>query len=323
MIGAVFGTVAGGITSLFTDGPFANLVGESKEEKDRKLAKEHIRLLSQATAANNQVFPAQLRTDIPLFDLGPGDMPKTPYGGGPNVRNVGFNPNDTGLGEFAPPNQDGLYDPSQHQIPGLGGVGGLGDGQNGTGQNGTGLDGLDGIGGTGSDGAGPDGTGINGTGQDGTGLDAINGANLPNGNGVDGTDLKAPGTPDSTSLAGLPDPSQLGGLPNPNTGVNPPASTGIGTGYAGGPGGGGSGGHGAVGGALGGPAGAAAMRGLGGGGLPMMPMVPPSGQKQEEKKRARWGAARTCGTKRTTSPATCRPSTPTSTVVRKAEHETG
>ncbi|MET8861476.1 hypothetical protein ABZW11_00835 [Nonomuraea sp. NPDC004580] len=288
VIGAVFGTVAGGVTSLFTDGPFANLVGESKEEKDRKLAKEHLRLLSQATAANNQVFPAQLRTDIPLFGLGPGDMPRTPYGGDPNIRNASFNPKNTDLGEFAPPNQDGLYDPSQHQIPGLGGVGGLGGGQNGTGQNGTGLDGFgsDGIGsdGIGSDGAGPGGTGLDGTGQDGAGLDATNGANLPNGTGVDGADLKAPGTPSGTTLAGLPDPSQLGGLPNPNTAVNPPASTGIGTGYAGGPGGGGAGGYGAVGGALGGPAGAAAMRGLGGGGLPMVPMIPPSGQKQEEEK---------------------------------------
>lgn len=285
VVGAIFGTVAGGVTSFFTDGPFVNIVGESKEEKDRKLAKEHLRLLSEATAANNQVFPAELRTDIPIFDGLPTPLPDLPY----DVSNVRFGDHKRtgpGMDGFEAPGQDGLFDPSRHRIPGSYGIGDPGNGQDGTGLDRTGLRDVNVSDGSGLDGTGLDGTGADGTGQNGTGLDgtnALNGVNVPDTSGLDGTT----GLPDppSTSLAGLPDPSQLGAYPNPNLGGTP-TTNGIGSGYVTGPGTGGGGGYGGAFGGVGAPGGAAAtagMRGLGGG-MPMMPFLPAGGQKREERK---------------------------------------
>ncbi|MFG1698274.1 hypothetical protein [Nonomuraea sp. NPDC049309] len=287
LIGGGIGLIAGGVTAIFTDGPFFNFIGDSKEEQDRKAAKEFLRVLSEATAANNQVFPAELRTDIPVFDAPPVTPPGYTYDG-PGFGDGKVNGAAADLAGLDVPNQDGLFDPSQHRIPGMDGLGGLVNEHDGTGLNGTGLDGVNVPDGSGLDGTGTDGTGTDGTGQNGAGLDgtnALNGVNVPDATGLDGTT----GLPDppSTSLASLPDPSQFGGHPNPNLGGTP-ATTGIGSGYVTGPGTGGGGGYGGAFGGVGAGGGAAAagMRGLGGlgGGTPMMPFVPAGGQKREERK---------------------------------------
>ncbi|WP_043620949.1 WXG100 family type VII secretion target [Nonomuraea candida] len=294
VIGAVVGTLAGGVTALFTDGPFGNLVGDSKEEKDRKAAKEHIKLLTQATHQNNQAFPAELRTDIPQFgQLDPRlpEMPRTGPGFDgttPAGLNQSFDPGLDGLGY--PTGQDGLTDPSLHRIPGVG-DGGAFPGSALPGGSGPGsfpgvnADGTGGAGGAG----GTDGSLPGGQGPDG--------ANLPGVPGAPGTGPDAP----ATSLAGLPDPTALanpaGGNPafgnpahngpafgNPGAGNASPgnqSATGIGSPYgAAYPGGG--------------PGSAAAGAGGRGSGnrFPMIPMIPPTGArtaagKEEESETTR------------------------------------
>jgi len=281
VIGAVFGTIAGGVTSLFTDGPFGNIIGESKEEKDRRLASEHLRLLSEATAANNQVFPTELRTDIPVFDTTPGDIPRYTYDG-PGFGDSRINGAGADLDGFGTPNQDGLFDPSRHRIPGFDGLGGPVSEHDGTGLDGSGLDGVNVPDGSGLDGTGLDGTGLDGTGQNGAGLDGTNtpnGANAPDTSGLDGT-AGLPG-PANTTLAGMPDPS-LSGYPNPSIG-GAPTTNGIGSGYVAGPGTGGGGGFGGAFGGVGGAGTTAGMRGLGGG-MPMMPFASAGGQKRDERR---------------------------------------
>jgi hypothetical protein len=285
VIGAVVGTVAGGITAAFTDGPFMNTLGESKEEQDRKLAAEHIKKLSEVTKANNQVFPAALRTDIPEFDVLDPKLPATPFnqgslptGGLPTAFSKPFDPAGGLPDDLYTPNQDGLQDPGRHRIPGF---------------DDTGL-GITFPGGT--DGTGTDGSGTNGA-DPPAGTPNPDGTALPPG-------VKTPGAPDgtlpdtgvgspTTSLAGLPDPSLAGqptgnpaGHPSGNPSGNPPGvttgsgspTTGIGSPY------GGSG----AGAATGGGAGATRLRGSGGSGSSPF-MMPPGGvggaQEQKEQER--------------------------------------
>jgi hypothetical protein len=288
VIGAVVGTIAGGVTAIFTDGPMQNLFGDSKEEQDRKKAKEHIRLLTDATKLNNNVFPANLRTEIPQFGGLPPNVPTIPVNNGnglPNGLPTGpgqpYLPASTGPGNLGYPNQDGLQDPSQHQIPGLGDPnlpGGLPDGtfpgsNTGTGPGtgpGTNLDGI---------GTGP-GTGTNGLNTPGVTTPGATTPAAPN------TSVDRP----NTSLAGFPDPTALNapgttGLPNATTGIGSPyAGPNAGTGNLGVPG----------------PANAAAnaanaanaVRGMGGSGSSMVPMIPHGGsgggQEQQERTRSTW-----------------------------------
>ena len=92
--------------------PVHEHVGDSKEEQDRNLAAEHIKLLSEATKVNNQVFPAELRTDIPEFEVLDPNLPimplnqgTLPAGGLPAAFSQPFGPAG-GL-------PDGLYTPGQ------------------------------------------------------------------------------------------------------------------------------------------------------------------------------------------------------------------
>ncbi|MEU6713222.1 hypothetical protein ABZ897_17200 [Nonomuraea sp. NPDC046802] len=269
VIGAVVGTLAGGVTALFTDGPFANLVGDSKEEKDRKAAKEHIRLLTEATRQNNEAFPDSLRTDVPQFEMLNPRIPEIPFNGGDRFDGVvpaGFNqPINSpradldGLGY---PNQDGLRDPNLHQIPGLGNTG-PGNGY----PDGSGV------------GAGPDGSlgGAPDTDLSGVGANTPGGPGTPSGN-IPDANVNAP----QTSLASMPDPS-LTGPPSTNL----PNTTGIGSPYGGGTPSGGGFGNGMAG------AAANALRGMGNQG--MFPMIPPVGAggqgrkgEQEESTRTTW-----------------------------------
>ncbi|RVX47349.1 hypothetical protein EDD27_10279 [Nonomuraea polychroma] len=279
VIGAVVGTLAGGVTALFTDGPFANLVGDSKEEQDRKAAKEHIRLLTEATEQNNRAFPAQLQTDIPQFDPLAPKIPKIPFNGGggfdgtaPAGLNQSFTSPNTDLNGLGHPDQDGLRDPGLHQIPGLGNTDPSSRFPGGPGTDaGTG--------------AVPDpGTDLNGAGMpDGPNLNTPS-ANTPD---APGTDVNAP----RTSLAGLPDPStslpttsaaNTPGTPNtPST----PSTSGIGSPYGGG------GGTGPGNGMASAANAAAAMRGTGNR-SPMIPLIPPAGrggqQEGQESTRTTW-----------------------------------
>ncbi|SEG99437.1 hypothetical protein SAMN05444920_11341 [Nonomuraea solani] len=271
-IGAAVGLVAGGITRIFSDVPFLNLIGDSKEEQDRKKAAEAIKLLSQDTKLNNEVYPVELRTDIPQFTALSPNLPTTPFNGGKGVNanlpdglNQPFDPTKgVGLDGL---NQDGLRDPNEHQIPGMniddptsnlpGDLDGIGDGI-GDGDVGAGI------------GTGPDGTGGNGVnGPNGQNLN-IPGLNDPNGVNGGPNGLKTPdglNTP-TTSLAGLPDPSTLSHpSSNPSTGL--PNGTGIGNPYGGsgaGNGGFGTGGPGAG-------VNAAGLRGGMGNGAGMLPMT--------------------------------------------------
>ncbi|MFC5826690.1 hypothetical protein [Nonomuraea insulae] len=268
VVGAVVGTLAGGVTALFTDGPFGNIVGDSKEEKNRKAAKEHIKLLTEATEQNNRAFPADLRTDIPQFDTLDPRIPKVPFPGGdrtdgtvPAGLNQSITSPNANLDGLGYPNQDGLRDPNLHQIPGLGDT----DPGNGTLPDGSGLDsGVGDVPGSDLSGAGklPDAPGLGNTPSTNT--------NLPN------TSLNAP----NTSLAGLPDPSSSLNTPSPSTSL-PNTTSGIGNPYGGGGAGNGMTGTGNA---------ASALRGLGGAGSPMM--VPPGGrgntQESQESSRTTW-----------------------------------
>jgi hypothetical protein len=293
VIGAVVGTVAGGITSAFSDGPFMNMFGDSKEEQDRNLAAEHIKQLSEATKANNQAFPAALRTDIPEFDVLSPTLPATPFnqgtlptGGLPGGLSQPYAPGSGLPDGLYVPSQDGLLDPGRHQIPGFDDTGLAITFPGGTG-------GTDGTGGSDGDGSGTNGSGTNGSGLPGGGPNATN----PNGTTV--PSVKVPDAPNGTipdtgagsptALAGLPDSSFTGGQPtgypsgNPTGVTTGPGSptTGIGSPY------GGSGFGAASGGGAGG-ASAALLRGSGGGGSPFM--IPPGGaggaQQQSEQERS-------------------------------------
>lgn len=286
--GFIVGGIVGGIGSIFGDGPFFNLFGESKEEKDMKAAEEHLKNLTQATQAANGLFPASLETDVPKFDAKPptyspvtapgGTLPdgRIPMGttGVPDPASLGgLGPGTDGLG-------DGLGDGG---FPGWNGAGAppYGDGTGGTGLDGTNPGGAN-PGGTGLNGTGFDGTGLDGTGLDGGVPNGLNGG-VPNTTGLDGTG------PGGTSLAGY-DPGLAGA-----GGTGAPGS-GSGTGF-GGPGTGygaygtGGGGYGAGGSGTGGvtAANAAALRGSAGG--PITPMVPHGtgkGQEDEERERSTW-----------------------------------
>ncbi|AQZ66688.1 PE-PGRS virulence associated protein [[Actinomadura] parvosata subsp. kistnae] len=278
VIGAVVGTLAGGVTALFTDGPFANLVGDSKEEKDRKAAKEHIKLLTEATNQNNQAFPVELNTDIPQFSPLAPRTPTIPDVNGPGGGTVpaglgqGLDPGAPGIdGLGYPTGQDGLTDPSLHRIPGVdttypGGTLPDGSAVGATPGGGTGLGGTNGAGGAG-------------------------GANLPGGQGADVPATNVPGaggtSPNApqTSLAGLGDPAAtLPQVPSTTTpalnaaATNVPA-TGIGSPYGGS----------SVGGAFGNgaAAGAASAAGRGASGrAPTVPVVPPVGARGKGKEDA-------------------------------------
>ncbi|MET9239508.1 hypothetical protein [Nonomuraea sp. NPDC003709] len=263
VIGAGVGVLVGGITRFISDLPFANLWGDSKEEKDRKKASEAIKLLSQDTKLNNDVFPAELKTDIPQFMALSPNVPTGPFSGktgiGGNIPaglNQGYDP----TAGFDGLNQDGMQDPNRHQIPGIdttnnptstfpnGTVGTVGSGI-GNGQNG--------IGGNGQNGAGN----IPGLTDPSSALNANANANL---NGPQSPNAGGP----TTTLAGMPDPSMSGpSTSQPTTGIGSPygGSTTGGSSFGGG---GGAGAGNAV--------NAAGVRGLGGGSS-MIPAVPVSG----------------------------------------------
>ncbi|MBX6387076.1 MAG: hypothetical protein IRZ07_29545, partial [Microbispora sp.] len=173
--GFIVGGIGGAISSVFGDGPFFNLFGESKEEKDMKAAEEHLKKLTQATQAANNLFPESLDTDVPKFDAPtppyvPVTGPGTPFPNGPAPR--------TDTGEWRDPSPLGDLGPGSGP-DGLGAAGwnGTGDpyGPGGTG-GGIGADGTwpGGGGPNGDPGGGlggPDGLGANGFPPGGTGLD--------------------------------------------------------------------------------------------------------------------------------------------------------
>ncbi|WP_432930051.1 WXG100 family type VII secretion target [Microbispora sp. CA-135349] len=277
--GFIVGGIGGAIGSVFGDGPFFNLFGESKEEKDMKAAEEHLKKLTQATLAANALFPDALDTDVPRFDTtppaytpvtGPGaTLPNpalpTDVRGWRNPASLG----DLGTGSNGPggpgddgfPGWNGAGDPYGPGVPGIGtGTGGtgadggpnggLGGGLGGGSYGGAGIPGLDG---TGTTGAGVNGPGANGTGANGT---------QPDGTGL-GTSLSAH----------TPQPPHTGG----------PAG-GSGAGYGGYGAGGGAGGVGGMGGT---GATAAAPR-AGNGMVPMAPHGTGGGGERQERERTTW-----------------------------------
>ncbi|MEV4220104.1 hypothetical protein [Nonomuraea sp. NPDC049725] len=284
-IGLRFGGPQGGIIGTgggLVYGLGEKLFGESEAEKNMKRAKKHLRELTEATAINNNVFPAHLRTEIPQFDNLTTDAPVVPFnqarlpgGGLPNGMNQPFDPSGLGPDGLGGPGQDGLFDPGQHQIPGIG------DNLPGESFPGGSVPGTPGFPG---DGSGlPGGPGLPGSGVN-SGSSTVN-AGLPNGTQVPGADVgdgngNGLGANDATtSLAGIGD-RNLPGYPNnanglPGTGYPSGQNGGIGSAYGGGAG----------------PAGAAStagMRGLGNG-SPMFPMIPPggaaAGQDRQERER--------------------------------------
>ncbi|MEW1839381.1 hypothetical protein AB0392_15635 [Nonomuraea angiospora] len=274
VIGAGVGVLVGGITRFISDLPFANLWGDSKEEKDRKKAAEAIKLLSQDTKLNNDVFPAELRTDIPQFTALAPNLPTGPFSGktgiGGNIP-AGLNQAYDPTADLNGLNQDGLQDPSRHQIPGIdtnnptstfpdgstvGTVGtGIGNGQNGNGGNGqNGAGNVPGL--TGPSNAPNANTNVNPN---------LNGSQSPNA-----------GNP-TTTLAGMPDPSLSGPSTSlPTTGIGSPHS-----GYT--TGGSSFGGGGGSASGAGNSVSAAALRGLGGS-SPMVSAVPPSGGRGAQER---------------------------------------
>ncbi|MEV4161154.1 hypothetical protein [Nonomuraea dietziae] len=294
VIGGVVGTIAGGITSLFSDVPFLNLVGESKQEKEQKAAKEHLRKLTDATIRVNGLFPPSLTTDVPQLTV-------------PSVKIKDINaPGGTGPGSL-PDLSTKAYDPTLGKGPdGL-------DGLRGSGLDGMGdrdLDGdLDGSGpGDGDlDGRTPDGSDLGGGrgDQDGDGLDdrvkgvgpgpgapdldpgSVEGSPPPEGSDRNGTGFDGKGG--NTSLAGYDrDLSQVGPGRTPfdgtGTSVNNGTSMNNGT-SSGGTGSGGSGGAGAV------PVSSAGARTSANGGMSGFyppPAASPSKSEEEEIERNTW-----------------------------------
>ncbi|MBB5074868.1 WXG100 family type VII secretion target [Nonomuraea endophytica] len=281
VIGAVTGTILGGITSLFSDTPFANLFGESKEEKERKLAKQHIDKLSEITKINNELFPVSLRTDTPEFTINPKVPELTPYngklpngGGLPGGANIGFDPNalngvdpnlNGDLNAGKPGELPGYnpFDPTS-KLPGDGNLNGSGL----PGMNGSGLDG-DGLNGNGPGNGTGDGGDLNGGAPDGK---------LPGTPGFDPNALSAPNGPDTTLASYNPELSAYNNTGGPATTYG---NANVGNGTFSGTGGGPGNGNGAMG----------AMRAYGGAGsmTPMMPMTG-AGNKgdEEERERSTW-----------------------------------
>ncbi|MET7329171.1 hypothetical protein [Nonomuraea sp. NPDC005650] len=271
VIGAGVGLLVGGITRFISDLPFVNIWGDSKEEKDRKKAAEAIKLLSQDTKLNNDVFPAELRTDIPQFMALSPNTPTDPFNGKTGIGGnlpAGLNqPYDPKAG-LDGLNQDGLQDPNRHQIPGI----------DTTDPTSTFPNGTDGIGGNGL-GNGQNGNGTNG--QNGNGANipgltdpssTLNANANPNLNGSQGSN---PGGP-KTSLAGIPDPSALSNHPSANS-----PTTGIGSPYGGSGAGASSFGAGA---GAGNGVNAANLRGLGSGSMiPAVPMTGGQGGAQDRQ----------------------------------------
>ncbi|MBE1590220.1 glycine zipper domain-containing protein [Nonomuraea angiospora] len=274
VIGAGVGVLVGGITRFISDLPFANLWGDSKEEKDMKKAAEAIKLLSQDTKLNNDVFPAELRTDIPQFMTLAPNVPTGPFGGktgiGGNIP-AGLNQAYDPTAGFDGLNQDGLQDLSRHQIPGIdmnnptstfpdgGTVGTVGTGI-GNGQNGNGGNGQNGAG------------NVPGLTDPSNALNANANVN-PNLNGSQSPNAGNP----TTTLAGMPDPSLSGPSTSlPTTGIGSPHS-----GYT--TGGSSFGGGGGQASGAGNNVSAAALRGLGGG-PSAVSAVPPSGGRGAQER---------------------------------------
>ncbi|MEU8277441.1 WXG100 family type VII secretion target [Microbispora bryophytorum] len=286
--GFVVGGLAGVIGSAFGDGPFLNLFGESKEEKDMKAAEEHLKKLTQATQAANALFPASLDTDVPKFDMtpptftpvtGPGaTFPnptlRTDMGEWQNPASLGDlgtgSTGTTGLGDGGFPGWNGSGDPYG---PGTGVPGG-----------GTGLDGAGG----GLDGNGLDGNGTGGDSNGGLGGTGA-GAGTGTGGGTNG-DTGANGTrPGDAGLGGtsLSGHTPQTAVPNNLTGAT---GSGPGTGYGGGYGGGGYGAGGGSGAGIGagGVGGAASRAGAGNGMVPMAPHAAGGGGEHQERERTTW-----------------------------------
>ncbi|MEU4718694.1 hypothetical protein AB0G06_03595 [Nonomuraea dietziae] len=298
VIGGVVGTIAGGITSLFSDVPFLNLVGESKQEKEQKAAKEHLRKLTDATIRVNGLFPPSLTTDIPQLTV-------------PSVKVKDINaPGGTGSGGM-PDLSTKAYDPTLGKGPdGLDGL--RGSGLDGVGDRDLdgGLDGS-GLGGRGDlDGRTPDGSGLGGGrgDQGGDGLDdrikgvgpgpgapdldpgSVDGSPPPDVPGGNGTGFDGKGA--NTSLAGYDrDLSQVGTGRTPFDGTGTSGNSGntgtsVNTGSSSvGTGGGGGGGAGAV------PVSSAGSRTSANGGMSgFCPPPAPSGSKsdEEESERNTW-----------------------------------
>ncbi|MBE3008824.1 hypothetical protein IL992_06430 [Microbispora sp. NEAU-D428] len=276
--GFIVGGIGGAIGSIFGDGPFLNLFGESKEEKDMKAAEEHLKKLTQATQAANDMFPASLDTDVPKFDTTPpkfgpitgpggslpsGNVPTGVSGPGDlgSLGDLGTGPSGNGLGFDAGYPPYGLGD-GPGSVPGGGGQNG--NGLDGGGSNGTGLNGLDG---SGLNGNGLDGSGLNGTGLNDNG-------NGPNGAGQ-GTSLAAH-TPQ------LDPPGGFGGGPGTGHG------TGFGANGYGGYGAGAGGGAGSGGGGVTGVNAAGLRPSAGGSMLPVAPHGAGRGEEREERERTTW-----------------------------------
>ncbi|MGW5261238.1 WXG100 family type VII secretion target [Microbispora sp. NPDC004025] len=273
--GFIVGGLAGAIGSAFGDGPFLNLFGESKEEKDMKAAEEHLKKLSQATQAANALFPESLDTDVPKFDMTPPSYDPTsgpgttlPSGSVPtdvrgwqnpaSLGDLGTGSGPDGLGDGGFPGWNGTGDPYGPGGPG----GGIGTGLDGTGP-GNGLGGLN--------------AGLN------AGLNGGVGAPGSTGAGASGTRLDDSGL-GGTSLSGH---TPQNAVPNGLTGA---AGSGPGTGYGGG-------GYGAGGGSGAGPGigaggvgvnGAASRAAAGNGMVPMAPHGASGGGERQERERTTW-----------------------------------
>ncbi|OPG03964.1 WXG100 family type VII secretion target, partial [Microbispora sp. GKU 823] len=188
--GFIVGGIGGAIGSVFGDGPFFNLFGESKEEKDMKAAEEHLKKLTQATQTANALFPASLDTDVPKFDMTPpaytpvtgpgGTLPNgtlpTDVRGWQNPASLGdlgtgSGPDGVnGLGDGGFPGWNGSGDPYGPGGTGVPGAGiGNGGGLDGDGPGGDLNGGLGGAGAGGSAGTGANGTRLNDSGLDGAG----------------------------------------------------------------------------------------------------------------------------------------------------------
>ncbi|MEU6425894.1 hypothetical protein ABZ860_08320 [Microbispora sp. NPDC046973] len=280
--GFIVGGIGGAIGSIFGDGPFLNLFGESKEEKDMKAAEEHLKKLTQATQAANDMFPASLETDVPKFDMTPptfdpvtgpggrlpnGNVPTGVTGPGNlgSLGDLGTGTSGNGLGDGGFPGWNGGYPPY-----------GLGDGSNGNGldgggPNGTGPNGLDG---SGLNANGLNGTGLNGNGLNGAGLDGSG-----NGNGSNGT---GQGTSLAAHTPRLDAPGGFGGGPGTGNG------TGFGPNGYGGYGAGAGGGAGAGAGGVTGVNAAGLRPSAGGSMLPVAPHGAGRGEEREERERTTW-----------------------------------
>jgi hypothetical protein len=271
-IGAVPGTAIGSIAGTVVGGVHALISGN--DDRDRKAAAEHLRKLSEATSAANDVFPADLVTDVPVFTYTPTmpdlDVDLTPL-------HVGH---DADVGDSTT-----RYDPSSPAGP-PGALRGVGD----TGTDGAGLGGadLDGSGldggwspgyGSGNGTGGADGTGLGGGGLDGTGTTGLGGGTSAD-PALTGSNGSSAGSSDHGSdLAG----QWPGADPTGGRGSAYPGGTGIGTGA--GYGAGQGSGYGA--GVPTGPGVTGAGARMGGTGS-MMPLLPyGGGTAEEERERER------------------------------------